>query len=52
MNWFKKVRIYNFKSSCASLLINKGASITLVSKYLEHSKASVTLNIYTHMYTS
>lgn len=48
----KQIRIHDFRHSCASLLINKGASITLVAKYLGHSKASVTLNIYAHMYTS
>jgi len=47
-----KIRIHDFRHSCASLLINQGASITLVSKYLGHSKVSITLDIYTHMYKS
>lgn len=48
----KQIRIHDFRHSCASLLINKGASIALVSKYLGHSNISVTLNTYTHMYQS
>ncbi len=46
----KKIRIHDFRHSCASLLINQGASIALVSKYLGHSNITTTLNIYTHMY--
>ena len=46
----KQIRIHDFRHSCASFLINNGASIVLVSKYLGHSKISVTLDIYTHLY--
>lgn len=48
----KQIRIHDFRHSCASLLINKGASISLVSKYLGHANVSITLNAYTHMYKS
>ena len=48
----KRIRIHDFRHSCASYLINKGASITLVSKYLGHSKSSITLDVYTHFYKS
>ena len=48
----KQIRIHDFRHSCASLLINKGANITLVSKYLGHTNISITLNTYTHMYKS
>ena len=48
----KQIRIHDFRHSCASLLINKGANITLVSKYLGHSNITITLNTYTHMYKS
>lgn len=48
----KQIRIHDFRHSTASLLINKGASIALVSKYLGHSNISITLNTYTHMYKS
>ena len=46
----KQIRIHDFRHSCASLLINKGASIVLVSKYLGHAKVSTTLDTYTHLY--
>ena len=34
----KQIRIHDFRHSCASLLINSGASIALVAKYLRHSQ--------------
>lgn len=46
----KRIRIHDFRHSCASFLINNGASIVLVSKYLGHSKISMTLDTYTHFY--
>lgn len=48
----KKIRIHDFRHSCASLLINNGANITIVAKYLGHTKIEETLNTYTHMYKS
>ncbi len=48
----RRIRIHDFRHSCASLLINQGSSIALVSKYLGHSKISMTLNTYTHLYKS
>lgn len=48
----KQIRIHDFRHSCASLLINKGASIVLVSKYLRHANVSITLNTYAHLYKS
>lgn len=30
----KQIRIHDFRHSCASLLINNGANITMVAKYL------------------
>ena len=46
----KQIRIHDFRHSCASLLINNSASITLVAKYLGHSKTDETLNTYSHMF--
>ena len=46
----KDIRIHDFKHSCASLLIDSGANITLVAKYLGHTKIDETLNTYLHMY--
>lgn len=48
----EQIRIHDFRHSCASFLINNNASITLVSKYLGHSKVSITLDIYSHFYKS
>ena len=48
----RKIRIHDFRHSFASFMINNGASIMLVSKYLGHSNSSITLNIYTHLYNS
>ena len=46
----KQIRIHDFRHSCTSFLIQNGASIVLVSKYLGHSKISITLDTYTHLY--
>ncbi len=46
----KDIRIHDFRHSCASLLIDSGANITLVAKYLGHSKIDENLNTYSHMY--
>jgi len=46
----KDVRIHDFRHSCASLLIDSGANITLFAKYLGHTKIDETLNTYSHMY--
>ena len=48
----KEIRIHDFRHSCASLLINNGANITLVAKYLGHTKIDETLNTYSHMFKS
>lgn len=46
----KQIRIHDFRHSCASLLIYKGANIIIVSKFLGHTKIEETLNTYTHLY--
>ncbi len=48
----KQIRIHDFRHSCASLLINNGADITLVAKYLGHAKIDETLNTYSHMFNN
>lgn len=48
----KQIRLHDFRHSCASLLIYKGASINMVSKFLGHSKIEETLNTYTHLYSN
>lgn len=46
----KQIRIHDFRHSCASLLINNGANITMVVSYLGHTKIDETLNTYSHMF--
>ncbi len=46
----RQIRIHDFRHSCASLLINNGASINLVAKYLGHARVEETLNTYCHLY--
>ena len=48
----KSIRIHDFRHSCASLLINNGANVTLVAKYLGHTKIEETLNTYSHMFSN
>jgi integrase len=46
----KQIRIHDFRHSCASVLINNGANIMIVAKYLGHAKIDETLNTYTHLF--
>lgn len=48
----KQIRLHDFRHSCASLLINNDADITLVAKYLGHTKIDETLNTYSHMFSN
>lgn len=45
----KKIRIHDFRHSCASLLISSGVSIVAVSRHLGHSDIEQTLNTYSHL---
>ncbi len=47
-----QIRLHDFRHSCASLLVNNGANITVVAKYLGHTKIEETLNTYTHLFNS
>lgn len=46
----KQIRIHDFRHSCASVLINNGASIMVVAKFLGHTKVEETLNTYSHLF--
>ena len=48
----KVIRIHDFRHSCASLLINNDDNVTLVAKYLGHTKIEETLNTYSHMFST
>lgn len=43
------IRIHALRHTCASLLINQGASIVLVSRWLGHKDVNQTLSTYSHM---
>ncbi len=45
----KPIRIHDLRHSHASLLISKGADITIVAERLGHKNKEMTLNIYSHM---
>ncbi len=45
-----KIRIHDFRHSHASLLINMGANVALVSRRLGHANTQQTLNTYSHMF--
>lgn len=46
----KRLRIHDLRHSHASLLINNGVDILLISKRLGHSNTAMTLNVYSHLY--
>lgn len=46
----KQIRIHDFRHSNASLLINMGANVTVVSERLGHKDKTVTLNRYSHFF--
>ena len=48
----KQIRLHDFRHFCASLLVNKGANVQVVAKYLGHTKVEETLKTYLHLFTS
>ncbi len=46
----KRIRIHDLRHSHASLLINKGQNILIVSKRLGHNDITQTLNTYSHLF--
>lgn len=46
----KRIRIHDLRHSNASLLINKGKNILIVSKRLGHGDIMQTLNTYSHLF--
>ena len=45
----KKIRFHDLRHTAASLMLNHGVPVLVVSKILGHSKVSTTLDIYGHM---
>jgi len=46
----RRIRLHDFRHSCASALISGTAPITAVSNFLGHSETTETLETYTHMF--
>ena len=46
-----KIRIHDFRHSCASLLIYNVATFNMISKFLGYSKIEETLNTYTYLHS-
>ena len=49
-NISRNIRIHDFRHSFASMCINKGVPIEVVSGYLGHENISTTLETYAHLY--
>jgi integrase len=45
-----RVRFHDLRHSAASLMLNNGIPVIVVSKILGHAKPSITLDIYGHLY--
>jgi integrase len=45
-----RIRFHDLRHTAASLMLNHGIPVIVVSKILGHSKPSVTLDIYGHLY--
>lgn len=46
----KRIRLHDFRHSCASALISGAAPITAVSNFLSHSETIEALETYTHIF--
>lgn len=46
----RRIRLHDFRHSCASALISGSAPITAVSNFLGHFETTETLETYTHMF--
>jgi integrase len=46
----KKVRFHDLRHTAASLMLNHGVPVIVVSKRLGHAKPSITLDVYGHLY--
>jgi integrase len=44
----QRIRFHDLRHTAASLMLNRGVPVLIVSKILGHSNPSVTLNIYAH----
>jgi integrase len=49
---FPKIRFHDLRHTAASLMLNHGIPVLIVSKRLGHSKPSITLDVYGHLLPS
>ncbi|MCW5887594.1 MAG: site-specific integrase [Anaerolineales bacterium] len=47
-----KIRFHDLRHTAASLMLNNGVDVLVVSRRLGHSKASITLDVYGHLIPS
>jgi len=45
----EKMRFHNLRHTAASLMLNNGVPVIVVSKILDHAKVSTTLDLYSHL---
>jgi integrase len=46
---FQQIRFHDLRHTAASLMLNHGIPVIVVSKMLGHSKPSITMDIYGHL---
>lgn len=46
-----EVRFHDLRHSAASLMLNHGVPVLVVSKILGHANPSITMNVYAHLYS-
>ena len=46
----ERLRLYDLRHTCASLLIREGATVKAVQAQLGHATASITLDTYGHLF--
>jgi integrase len=47
-----KIRFHDLRHTAASLMLNHGIPVLIVSKRLGHSKPSITIDVYGHLIPS
>lgn len=45
-----RIRVHDFRHSFVSMLVESGADVSVISKYVGHSNITETLNTYTHLF--
>ena len=45
-----RIRFHDLRHTAASIMLNHGVPVIVVSKMLGHSKPSITMDIYGHLY--